>query len=233
MAPSISLLIPAYNERATIADVMTRSLAVLRECAPNHELIVLDDASTDGTFAIMQDVQRAHPEIRIERHAANQGIAATFEDLYRLASKDFVFLTSGDGQFPPEVLSRCVPLLDRADIVICRRVQKRYTWYRHVTSFAFRWLPRLLFGVDVYDPGSVKCVRRDINQAVPVRSKSVFVEAERMIRAVKRGYRLATVDIVQEPRKAGVAKGARIGIVVHAVADLLACWWEIVIRRRP
>lgn len=234
MPASLSLLIPAFNEHATIAAMMERSLTVLRACADDHELVVLDDASTDGTFEVMQEVQRRLPAIRIHRHDTNRGIAATFEELYRLATKEFIFLISGDGQFPPEILPRCVPLLDTHDIVICRRTYKDYTAYRHVMSFGYRWLPRLLFGVDVYDPGSVKCVRRTIIDQVPVRSKSVFVEAERMIRAVKRGYRLTTIDIVQEPRTAGTAKGARLGIVLHATIDMFVCWWALVIlRRRP
>ena len=125
-----------------------------------------------------------------------------------------------------------MPLLDTHDIIICRRTSKDYTPYRHLMSFCFRWGPRLLFGVDVYDPGSVKCVRRTIIRDVPVRSRSVFVEAERMIRAVKRGYRLTTIDIVQEPRRAGTAKGARLSLVLHATVDMLMCWWEIVVLKR-
>jgi glycosyltransferase involved in cell wall biosynthesis len=100
--PSISLLIPAYHERLTIEPLMERALAVLQSCTDDYELIVLDDASTDDTFAIMQRVQARHPGIIVRRHERNMGIAATFEELYQLASKEFVFLISGDGQFPPK-----------------------------------------------------------------------------------------------------------------------------------
>jgi len=230
--PSVSIVIPAFNERATIEAVLERSLAVLRTCTPDYELIVMDDASTDGTWEIIERVQRAHPEIRAARHEVNRGIAATFEDLYRLATKEFVFLISGDGQFPPETLTRCAPLLADFDIVICRRTYKDYTTYRHLISSCYRWLPRVLFGVDVVDPGGVKVVKREIITTVPVHSKSVFVEAERIICAVKRGYRLTTVDMIQEARKGGEARGARLNSVVHAGMDAIACWWRMVVLRR-
>lgn len=185
---------------------------------------MLDDASTDGTFAIVEAAARQYPEVRALRHASNQGIAATFEELYRLAAKDYVFLVSGDGQFPPDTLLGCVPLLDRYDIVVCRRTYKQYTPYRHAISFMFRWLPRLFFGVDVIDPGGVKVMKREIYSAVPVYSKGVFVEAERLIAAVKAGYRLTSVDMVQVARQGGTARGARASTVWLAGVDLLRCW---------
>jgi glycosyltransferase involved in cell wall biosynthesis len=233
--PSVSLVIPAYNERATIADVMERSIAVLERCTPDHELIVLDDASSDETFEIMKGVQRAHAgaAIRVARHPINRGIAVTFEDLYRMATKEFVFLIAGDGQYPPETLVACMPLLGAYDIVICRRVLKQYTPYRHALSFLYRWLPRLLFGVDTFDAGGIKCVRREIIQKIPVESMGVFVEAERVIRAVKRGYKLTTVDMTPVERQGGQARGARLSSVLGAGTDMLRCWWRLVVLRRP
>lgn len=222
--PSISLLIPAYHERLTIEPLMERALAVLQACTDDFELIVLDDASTDDTFAIMQRVQARHPAIIVRRHERNMGIAATFEELYQLASKEFVFLISGDGQFPPETLTRCMPWLAEHDIVICRRVTKHYTLYRHVVSWAYRWLPRMLFGVDLVDPGSVKVVRRTIYRQVPVTSTSVFVEAERIIRAVRQGYRLTSIDMESQPRIGGQASGARLPVALGAARDLLRFW---------
>lgn len=205
---------------------MERSLAVLRDCTPDFELIVLDDASTDDTFAIMQRVQQRHPHVIIRRHETNAGIASTFEELYRLATKEFVFLISGDGQFPPETLRHCMPLLHDHDIVICRRVTKHHTPYRHFVSWAYRWMPRLLFGVDLIDPGSVKVVRRAIYVDVPVQSTSVFVEAERLIRAIKRGYRMTSVEMESVPRVGGVASGARFAVAAGALRDLCKFWWR-------
>lgn len=228
--PSVSLVIPAYNERVTIRDVVLRALAVLRRTTSDFEVIVLDDASTDDTAAILSNLAADHPEVRVERHATNRGIAATFEHLYQLATKEFVFLISGDGQFPPETLADCVPLLDRFDIVVCRRTVKHYTAYRGAVSWLYRALPRLLFGVDLVDPGGVKVVRREIIRDVPVHSTSVFVEAERILRAVKRGYRLTSVDLISEPRKGGRARGARPGTVLAAGRDLVACWFRLVAR---
>lgn len=225
------MLIPAYQERLTIEAVMERAIAALTAATDDHELIVLDDASTDETFTLMQRVAARHPGIIVRRHERNMGIASTFEELYRSASKEFVFLISGDGQFPPEILQRCMPLLADHDIVVCRRTTKHYTLYRHAVSWAYRWLPRVCFGVDLKDPGSVKVVRREIYDTVPAHSTSVFVEAERLIQAVRHGYRLTSIDIDSQPRVGGKASGASLAVARRAAADLWRFWWAD--RRRP
>ena len=235
MRPSISILIPAFNEEATVETLLRRAADVVRQCSEDYEIVVLDDASRDRTAAIVEQVvQSDSRHIRLLRHEKNQGIAVTFEDLYRAASKDYVFLIAADNEFPPEVLQQIVPMLDQFDIVLCRRVSKPYTVWRHVVSAAYRRLPQLLFGVDLHDAGSIKCVKREIFAAIPVTSKGVFVEAERLIRAAKRGYRMGVVDIKQELRTAGVARGARLPVVFRAFLDMLALWVRLnILLQRP
>jgi len=235
MPPSISILIAAYNEEACLEAAVRRCLSVIADCAEDYEMVMLDDASTDRTAEIMERLRAEHPDrIRVLRHPENRGIAATFEDLYRAATKDFVFLIPGDDEYPPEALREIVPMLASYDIVVCRRSAKPYTLWRKVVSTSFRLLPRILFGVELYDPGSVKCVRYTIITDVPVMSRGVFVEAERLVRAARRGHKIGVVDIVQQPRQGGKARGARWSLVVRAMADLLTVWISLVVlRRRP
>ncbi len=231
--PSLSLVIPAYNEELAVESVARRALETLRACSPDHELIILDDASTDRTWEIIERLRAEDPaHVRTIRHPQNRGIAVTIEDLYAAATKDYVFITAGDGQYPPESLKDIVPLLDRYDIVACVRRTKQYTWLRHIVSFGFRLLPVLFFGVDLKDPGGTKCMKREIIRDVKVRSTSVFVEAERVIRAVRRGYRLGFVEIDQRPRAGGKGGGGKPSVILASVRDLLACWWELVVLKR-
>jgi glycosyltransferase involved in cell wall biosynthesis len=233
MKPSISLLIPAYNEEATLEATVRRAESAVCACAEDYEIVVMDDASRDRTAEISRRLAAADPRhVRALRHETNRGIAGTFEDLYRAARKDCVFLIPADNEFPPEILQQILPMLSSCDVVLCRRVHKPYTFWRKIVSAAYRRLPRLLFGVDLYDAGSIKCVRREIFERVPVTSKGVFAEAERLIRAARRGYRFGVVEIRQELRQAGVARGAKFPVVARAFVDLLALWVRLVLLRQ-
>src|SRR5208337_4143061 len=114
MNPSISLLIPAYNEEATLAATVHRAQSAVCTCTEDYEIVVMDDASRDRTAEIIQRLATADPgRVRNLRHETNRGIAATFEDLYRAARKDYVFLVPADNEFPPEILRQIVPMLPR------------------------------------------------------------------------------------------------------------------------
>lgn len=227
LMPSVSLVVPAYNEEAGLAATIDRCQATLRDCTDDYEIVILDDCSRDKTAEIMERIRLTDPaHIRTMRHAVNQGIARTFEDLYAAATKDYVFLIPGDAEYPPEALRDAMPLLAAHDIVVCKRVRKNYTLYRHVISWSYRWFTAILFGVDIYDPGATKVVKRDIFTTVPVTCTSVYVEVERILAAVRMGRTLATVDIMQEPRKGGVARGARLSVVWPTVVDMLSLWWR-------
>lgn len=199
----------------------------------DYEVIILDDGSRDGTVAVMEAIRSRHESVvRTLCHERNRGIAATFEELYRAASKEIVLLIPADGQYPPEALEQALPLLATHDIVVFNRTHKTYTAVRMLVSRAYRWLPRLLFGTELYDPGSCKCIRRALIDEITVTSSGVFVEAERVIRALRRGCRVGCVDVVQAERQAGHALGANPRVVVTALRDLARLWWSLVVLRQ-
>lgn len=219
---------PAYNEEAGLRKTTDRCLATLRACTDDYELIILDDCSRDSTPIVMEEIRKTDPDhIRTARHATNQGIAVTFEDLYKMATKQYVFLIPGDGEYPPEALIECMTFLPACDIVICARRQKNYTSYRHLVSGFYRWLPRLLFGIDMKDPGGTKVMKRSIITDTPVVCTSVFVEAERVIRAVRKGSKFAVVEITHEQRSGGEPRGARWQTVAKAALDVFKLRWDL------
>ena len=231
--PSVSLVIAAYNEAESLTTVFQRGLKVLQDCTDDYEVLILDDGSTDDTRAVAYALRDEHASfVRVLEHDQNQGIRVTFEELYHGAAKDYVFDVPGDGEFPPEVLREIMPMLKKYDVVICNRVYRNYTVYRKLVSFAYRWLPRLLFRVDLRDPGSIKCRRREVVQDIEVKSRSVFAEAERMIRAARRGYRIGTVNIEPERRVGGQARGASWKNVLGSLRDMLVLWLRLVILRQ-
>ena len=231
---SLSLLVPAYNEQSTLEEVTRRCIALGNKHADQFEVVICDDGSKDATWQIIQKLCERHPEVRSLRHEVNLGIGVTFEDLYQTARGDIVFMVPGDGQYPPEHIERCLPLMNEYDAVVLARTSKNYTFYRHIVSFCYRWLPRALFGVDLYDPGSVKCFKREIITSIPIVSRSAFAEAERFIRAAKRGCRIGKINIVQEQRSGGKARGAKPSFVLGSLRDMFKLWWQLsVLRRKP
>ncbi|MGH7794009.1 MAG: glycosyltransferase family 2 protein [Candidatus Binatia bacterium] len=230
-ARGVTICIPAYNEEATIDQAVKDADSVLRQAAIHGEILVIDDCSTDGTWKILCNLQETLPVLQIRRHRINQGIASTFTELYQWASKSLVFLNSSDGQWKMSTLLELLPLAYRYDIVVALRHHKHYGLGRQLVSWLFNALPRVLFATRTYDAGSVKLVRRVVYD-IPIISSGVFGEAERIIRARRRGFEIGVREIVHFPRQAGKASGARPSLVIEAARDMLKCWIDIVVLRR-
>jgi glycosyltransferase involved in cell wall biosynthesis len=232
-APDVSIVMPVYNEEQALPMVLKEAADALCDAPYSFEILVVDDASTDASPAILKDFQRDNPELRIHvlRHESNRGIMASFNTLFAAAAGNYVFINGSDGQCATADCVRMMELRDQFDIVVGKRQGKKYTAWRALISWGFNALPRLLFGVQTHDAGSVKLYRREVLE-IGLLSSGPFREAERLIRAQRRGFRIGMLPIEHRLRQGGTATGARWKLVARSLVDLLHCWWDMVVCRR-
>ena len=234
----LSVVMPAYNEEATIGSVVKSHLAVMNHLpsqVTDWEVVVLDDGSTDRTAEILEAMACDEPRLRVVRHAHNEGLFRSFDDVQREARGTHVYSTGSDGQWPASNLTTllCKLAADDADLVVGVRPNRHevYTRWRQIVSYGFRLLPRLLFGVDIHDPGSVKLGRRELFQCRLI-SRSPFVEAERIICAIRGGYRVEFIPIEFLPRTGGRACGAKWSYILGSLYDCFRCFWHYRLSQR-
>jgi glycosyltransferase involved in cell wall biosynthesis len=204
--------------------VLEQAHDLLSRSSLDYEIIVCDDASTDATGRIVDEIAARYPDIRALHHRENRGIRETFEHLYREATKEFVFLNSTDGQWDTAVLLDLLSKTQTHDVVIAARREKHYRPVRTFVSWGFNALPPLLFGVRTYDAGAVKLVRREIIERFELVSRSPFSEAERLIRAARAGYRITEHPVDTQPRQAGPSRGVNRRLVTQALQDVVRVW---------
>lgn len=217
---SLSIVIPAFNEAASIAATLDDALAVGAAHAAALEVIVCDDGSRDDTAAIATAVAAREPRVAVLRRAENRGIEASIRALYAAARHAWVFLNSADRQWPMTVLATMAAAAEAgADFVIGVRSNKRdvYTPYRRLISWSYERVVRAL-GAPGGDPGSIKLARRELLHT-PVAARGVFADGERVIRAARGGARVVEVPVEFRRRGAGQATGARRDVVIRAALD--------------
>lgn len=220
MLTSLSIVVPAFNEAASIEATISDALRVGPRVTHELEVLVCNDGSRDDTGQIAAAVAARDPRVRVLDRKANRGIEASLRALYASAGHEWVFLMSADRQWPMESL---VPLAEAAeqggDFVIGVRSNKRevYTPYRQLVSWGYERIVRVL-GAPGGDPGSIKLARREL-LAAPVTAEGVFAEGERVIRAARAGARVVEVPVEFQRRGAGKATGARRDVVSRALVD--------------
>jgi dolichol-phosphate mannosyltransferase len=218
--PSLSIVIPAYNEAASIEATIDDALAIGAEVADVLEVVVCNDGSADATGELIRARAATEPRLRVLLRPRNAGIEASMRTLYAQARHAWIFLMSADRQWP---MASLVPMAEAAlagaDFVVGVRANKRaiYTPYRRVVSWGYERIVRAL-GAPGGDPGSIKLARRSWLHAA-VAAHGVFAEGERVIRAARAGARVVEVPVEFHRRGAGQATGARRDVVVRALAD--------------
>lgn len=232
----LSVVMPAYNEQASIGRVVLEHAAMLDAmpaAVPRWEIVVVDDGSTDRT-PIVLDQLRAHvPAMRTVRQQ-NQGICGAVTRAILEARGSHVYSTGSDGQWPASNFIRMLDALDQgADLVLGIRVNRRelYGPRRLLVSRCYNLIPPLLFGVPVHDAGSVKLGRAEAFR-LPLISRSPFFEAERVIRAQRAGMKIAYAPISFTGRDGGRETGASWKNIRASLRDVVRCALAYGLRRQ-
>ncbi|MCB0403873.1 MAG: glycosyltransferase family 2 protein [Bdellovibrionales bacterium] len=220
----LSIVMPVYNEAGVLASSLDEALSTVVKASYPCEILLVDDASSDQSFEILQEYQKRYPQtIRVLRHQSNRGIMGALKTLFSEARGRYIFFNSSDGQFRTSDVLRMMDLRDSYDLIVGQRKQKLYNMRRHLVSWFFNFLPKVFFGVETYDAGSVKLYRADVLK-IPLISQSPFREAERIIRAKKLGFRVGAIPVIHYQRRAGRATGAEWKLLAESCKDLFRCW---------
>src|SRR5215216_2763821 len=98
LRPSITAFFPCYNDAGTIASVVITADRTLRGLTDDYEIIVGDDASTDASAAILEELRGMYPRLHVLHHAVNRGYGGNLRSMFARATKDLIFYTDGDAQ---------------------------------------------------------------------------------------------------------------------------------------
>jgi glycosyltransferase involved in cell wall biosynthesis len=227
---SISIVIPAYNEQATIVAVVDEAREVLQALTREYEVLVVDDGSTDGTGELADQAAANDPaHVRVLHHEVNRGFAGAIKTCYANASKDWVFLAPADKQVDLSELGNFVALTDGADIVVGYRKHRADGLRREANSYVFHLLCRIFFGIRLKQISTSKLYRRSLLQSLPLQAapSSAMIEPEVIFQAVQRGARMVEVGMNHYPRAAGKPKGTGARMIFNTFGEMFRLWWVL------
>jgi glycosyltransferase involved in cell wall biosynthesis len=220
--PSISVILPAYNEEANVEDAVDRCLQALARFTDRPEVVVINDGSRDRTGELADALAQRNSAVKVIHNPINLGVGISLLIAMKAATGDLVIHNAMDYPFDLNDLERVLPLFPENDVVvIVRKDRSAHSPYRKLTSLVHYGLVRLLFRVPFRDMNFVQMYKREVLQQVLVRGKSpAFVTPELLIRARNAGYRIAQVEAVFHRRQRGQASYGKPRDILWALADL-------------
>jgi len=200
-APLLSVVMPVYNELATIEEIIPRVLAVPMRI----ELIVVDDCSTDGTRVKLQDLQREHGfTLLLQEH--NQGKGAALRRGFAAVTGDIVAVQDADLEYSPEEFPQLADLIveGRADVVYGSRFLGRHRVFlftHYLGNRVLTLITNVLYNTMLTDMETCyKVMRREVLQGLNLESNGFGIEPEITAKIFKRGYRVYEVPISYDGR---------------------------------
>ncbi|MDX6769816.1 MAG: glycosyltransferase family 2 protein [Elusimicrobiota bacterium] len=198
MTKTLSVLIPVYNEKDTVLELLRRVEAVALPVG--RQVVLVDDASTDGTRELLRALAPGRAEVVF--HEVNRGKGAAVRTALERATGDFVVIQDADLEYDPaDWPGLLAPLLDgRADAVYGSRFmggphRVLLFWHFAANKF-FTLLTNVLYDINLSDMGTCyKAFRADLLKAIPLESERFGIEAELTAKVCKRRLRLYEVPI--------------------------------------
>jgi len=233
MIPELSIVIPIRNESPNIRPLYDELMAALGATGRAFEVIVVDDGSTDDSFAQLAALQAGDPRLRVIRFRRNFGQTAAFAAGFAYARGRLVVTSDGDLQNDPHDIERMVRMADDDgyDIVCGWRKDRKDTFVtRRVPSMIANWLISKATGVALHDYGcSLKVFRAEI-----VKPLRLYGEMHRFLPAIasEQGVRIAEVVVNHRARRAGTSKYG-LSRTVRVVLDLVTVKFLLSYSTRP
>jgi glycosyltransferase involved in cell wall biosynthesis len=229
--PSVSLVIPMFNEEENIEHAIDCAVAALERCAGDYEIVVVNDASTDRSAEIVTRLSAANPRIRLFQHEVNRKLGATLKTGYAAARKDLVVYMDADLPFDPEVIGRAMQALKvtRADLIAGYRLDRTTEGFRRtVYSYLYNSLIGVLFGWPHRDINfSFKLMRREVLEAVELKSEGSLIDAELIVKAKNLGFVIQQLGLDYFPRTRGSSTLSSPTVILKIFRELFALYPEM------
>lgn len=232
MRPEISVVVPMRNESLNVEEFHTELTAVLDAFGRSYEILVIDDGSTDDTFAQLATLQRTDPRLRIIRFRRNFGQTAAFAAGFAYARGRYIVTSDGDLQNDPRDIPGMIEILERGpDIVAGWRQERKDPFInRRLPSMIANAIISFSTGVKLHDYGcSLKVFRAEV-----VKPLKLYGEMHRFLPAMASEIGVTIVEKVvnHRPRRHGTSKYG-ISRTIRVILDLLTVKFLISYSTRP
>lgn len=225
------MVFPMWNEEDYIRRAVRAAKDILPEISEDHEIIIVDDASSDRTGAIADELAAADPKIKVVHNARNRKLGGTLRAGYAVASKDLVLYTDADLPFDLQELPRAVRLLEyqQADVLSAYRHDRTSEGLlRTIYTIGYSALIRTVFRLRFRDVNfSFKLFRRALLDRIVLKSEGSFIDAEFLVRAKKAGAHVIQIGVDYFPRTRGQSTLASPTVIVGIVREMVMLWREL------
>jgi glycosyltransferase involved in cell wall biosynthesis len=230
-SPTVSFVIPMYNEELNIGHAIDAAVESLSKYASDYEIVIVDDASTDTSPAMVTRRIAENPRIRMIRHEKNRKLGGSLKTGFAAATKELVLYMDADLPFDPDVLGKAIRAMEitGADLIAGYRLDRTIEGLkRTIYSYVYNALIGVLFGWPHRDINfSFKLMKREVLGAIELKSEGSLIDAELIVKAKNRGFTIQQIGLDYFPRVRGTSHLGSPSVIVKILRELRQLYPEM------
>lgn len=227
---SICVAIMAYNEALSLERVVGEIREELLRLAVDHEIVIINDGSTDGSDKTADRLAQDMPAVRVIHHPVNLGLGAVYRNAFLCGTKELSTAFPADGQFEPAIIGQFMKRFDEADMVLgyIPEFKKNRSLPARVFSWSERLLYKALFGSFPEFQG-IMMFRRELVNTVPLTSsgRGWMIQMELILRFLKKGYRVVSEPTGIRARMSGASKVMNLRSILSNLRQVFELRWRL------
>jgi glycosyltransferase involved in cell wall biosynthesis len=229
--PSVTFVIPMFNEEENIDHAINAAVEALTQYTDDYEIVIVDDASTDASPAMVARRAAENPRIRMIRHHHNRKLGGALKTGFAAATRDLVLYMDADLPFDPDVLGRAMRAMQvtGADVIAGYRLDRTIEGpKRTLYSYVYNALIGVLFGWPHRDINfSFKLMKREVLQAIDLKAEGSLIDAELIVKAKNHGFAIQQIGLDYFPRIRGRSHLSSPAVIVKILAELVTLYPEM------
>lgn len=235
MKPFVSVVCPVLNEEESIPKLVQELVDVLTRLKKTRidafEIIFVDDGSTDGTRAVLEQLHERYPSVGVVGFRANSGKSAALAQGFNAARGTVIITMDGDLQDDPREIPALLDALDTGlHVVSGWKAERHDPWTKRLPSRVYNWATRLASGLPLHDFNcGLKAYRRDVIDEI-----RVYGQMHRFLPVLAhwRGFKVGEIPVRHRARQFGVSKFGASRFVAGTL-DFMTIVFLMKYRRRP
>ncbi len=219
----ISIIYPMYNEEDNIhraVQMAQRELGIASD--GDYQIVIVNDASTDRTGEIAQQLAACDPRIKVVLHPINRKLGGSIRTGLANSTGELVIYMDADIPCDLAHVHKALPKFEQADVVVGYRTNRHEGVLRWLYTRTYNLLVRILLKVAVRDVNCpFKLFKRQVVEAMDLRSEGSFIDAEMLAEARRLGFTIEQIPIEFIPRQAGESTLARPSVIVKIIREFV------------
>lgn len=230
----VSIFFPCYNDAKSIKRLVENAFSTVKKFTSRYEVIVIDDASTDSSRKVLQNLAKKYRRLKLIFHDKNQGYGGALRNGFKSAKYELVFYTDGDGQYNVKELPLLLSLMSKdVEFINGIKMTRIDPTYRIVIGNIYSFFTRWLFWVPIYDIDcDFRLIRKSLLEKLNLKSSSGAICIELVKKAQIAGAHFRQVSIHHLRRKFGISQFFRTDRIISTFGELVILWVELMILRK-